>query len=260
MSALEVDVAGTLGALSLAAAFTTTDAPLVVVGPNGAGKTTVLMMILGAVTPARGRIALAGAPSSTPPRASTSRSRPAASLPARSGTPSSRTSTRSTTSPTGSRRGRATSASTSRARRSPRLDVAALAQRRPAGALGRRSAAGRPRPRPRAPPTCALALVLDEPMAALDVTVRRDVRRFLAERLRAWRLPTVVVTHDPADAEALDGDVLVMERGAVTQAGRLADLSRDPRTGLRATVRRGRRAPLSPPLRPRARSRRMSGA
>ena len=51
-----------------------------------------------------------------------------------------------------------------------------------------------------------------------------------AERLRAWGLPTVVVTHDPADAEALGGDVLVMERGQVTQRGRLPELAHGPKT------------------------------
>ena len=55
-------------------------------------------------------------------------------------------------------------------------------------------------------------------------------RRFLAERLRAWSLPTVVVTHDCADAEALDGQVVVLEAGAVVQRGRLAGLAAGPAT------------------------------
>ena len=51
--------------------------------------------------------------------------------------------------------------------------------------------------------------MLDEPLAALDASVRRDVRRFLADGLRAWRLPTIVVTHDRDDAAAIDGEVIV---------------------------------------------------
>jgi ABC-type sulfate/molybdate transport systems ATPase subunit len=74
------------------------------------------------------------------------------------------------------------------------------------------------------------ALLLDEPLAALDVSVRREMRRFLAARLRAWPIPTVIVTHDRADAEALEGDIIVIESGAVTQRGRLADLSAAPAT------------------------------
>jgi molybdate transport system ATP-binding protein len=107
------------------------------------------------------------------------------------------------------------------------LDVAGLAARRPAQLSGgemqrvalARALACRPR-----------ALLMDEPLAALDASVRRDVRRFLADRLRALAIPTVLVTHDLADAEALDGDIVVIEAGAVVQAGRLAELAAAPRT------------------------------
>jgi sulfate transport system ATP-binding protein len=43
-------------------------------------------------------------------------------------------------------------------------------------------------------------------------------------------MPTVIVTHDVADAEALDGDVVVIEAGSVAQTGRLADLAARPQT------------------------------
>ena len=86
------------------------------------------------------------------------------------------------------------------------------------------------------------ALLLDEPLAALDVSVRRDMRRFLADRLRALAIPTVLVTHDLADAEALDGDIVVIEAGAIAQRGRL-DRSR------RAAPRRSSCASSSPAAR-----------
>ena len=38
------------------------------------------------------------------------------------------------------------------------------------------------------------------------------------------------MTHDRADAEALDGDVVVLEGGAVVQRGRLATLAAHPAT------------------------------
>ena len=107
------------------------------------------------------------------------------------------------------------------------LDVSALAARRPSQLSGgemqrvalARALACRPR-----------ALLMDEPLAALDVTVRRDTRRFLADRLRALAIPTVIVTHDLADAEALDGDIAVIEAGRIVQRGRLAELAAAPAT------------------------------
>ena len=227
MTALEVDVASTVGALALEVAFRTSDAPLVVVGPNGAGKTSLLMMILGATRPHRGRIALGDATlfdHAAGVDVPTER-RDVGFLPQRYALfphlDALDNVAYGITAPTRAlRRARALEALRD-------LDVAALAARRPAelsaGEAQRVALARALARRPR-------ALVLDEPLAALDVTAKREVRRFLAERLRAWRLPTIVVTHDPADAAALDGDVLALERGAVTQTGRLADLARAPRT------------------------------
>ncbi len=74
------------------------------------------------------------------------------------------------------------------------------------------------------------ALLLDEPLAALDTHARRDVRTFLGRYLRALALPTIVITHDRADAMALGDRVAVLERGALTQIGSWEDLVAAPRT------------------------------
>ena len=50
-------------------------------------------------------------------------------------------------------------------------------------------------------------LLLDEPMAALDVDARRAVRRELTGHLAAFVGPTLLVTHDEADAEAAGGPI-----------------------------------------------------
>lgn len=63
------------------------------------------------------------------------------------------------------------------------------------------------------------ALLLDEPMAALDVTARRDVRAFLAGWLTRLPIPCLVVTHDPDDAKSLGQSVVVLEAGRITQRG-----------------------------------------
>ncbi len=52
------------------------------------------------------------------------------------------------------------------------------------------------------------ALLLDEPFSKLDVALRARFRRFVFDHARADGLPTRLVTHDPADAEAPGGVVL----------------------------------------------------
>ena len=52
------------------------------------------------------------------------------------------------------------------------------------------------------------ALLLDEPFDKLDAALRADFRRFVFEFARRARLPTVLVTHDAADAAATGGAVL----------------------------------------------------
>lgn len=72
-------------------------------------------------------------------------------------------------------------------------------------------------------------LVLDEPVSALDPTVRSRVLDLLA-RLQAERQLTMVfVSHDLAVVAAICDDVLVMRDGHVVEQGRVADVFADPR-------------------------------
>jgi len=73
-------------------------------------------------------------------------------------------------------------------------------------------------------------LVLDEPMAALDVEVRDEVRADLARHLRDFGRPVVLVTHDAADVAAIADDVIVVQEGAVTQRGTIDELADHPAT------------------------------
>ena len=77
-------------------------------------------------------------------------------------------------------------------------------------------------------------LLLDEPLAALDAATRALVRTVLHER--AGSSPTVLVTHDPLDALVLADDLVVLERGAVVQAGTPAAVARAPRTDYVASL------------------------
>ena len=73
-------------------------------------------------------------------------------------------------------------------------------------------------------------LLLDEPMSALDVRARAEVRRDLRAHLDDRPLTTLLITHDPVDAFALADRVMVIEDGRVTQTGSLDDVTSHPRS------------------------------
>ncbi|WP_166408860.1 sulfate/molybdate ABC transporter ATP-binding protein [Labedella phragmitis] len=73
-------------------------------------------------------------------------------------------------------------------------------------------------------------LLLDEPLAALDVEVRDDVRLELADHLADFGGATIVVTHDAADIRTLADDLVILERGAVTHDGPVAAVFDGPTT------------------------------
>ncbi|WP_306366181.1 ABC transporter ATP-binding protein [Nocardiopsis sp. CC223A] len=73
-------------------------------------------------------------------------------------------------------------------------------------------------------------LLLDEPMAALDVSTRLHVRGRLRRLLEEFDGATVLVTHDPLDAMVLADRIAVVEGGRVVQEGAPAEVARRPRT------------------------------
>ena len=82
----------------------------------------------------------------------------------------------------------------------------------------------------RALATTPRLLLLDEPLAALDVGTRADVRRDLRRHLATFEGMRVLVTHDPVDAYALADRVVILEAGRVAQSGTLADVTARPRS------------------------------
>jgi molybdate transport system ATP-binding protein len=73
-------------------------------------------------------------------------------------------------------------------------------------------------------------LLLDEPLAALDVATRREVRRDLRRHLDSFDGMRVLVTHDPVDAYALADRVVILDGGSVAQEGTIADVTAHPRS------------------------------
>jgi molybdate transport system ATP-binding protein len=73
-------------------------------------------------------------------------------------------------------------------------------------------------------------LLLDEPLAALDVSIRAGVRRDLRRHLREFAGVNLLVTHDPLEAIALADRLIVIERGRIVQAGTPAEVTERPRS------------------------------
>ena len=108
-----------------------------------------------------------------------------------------------------------------------RLDLADLAAKRPpqlSGGQAQRVALAR------ALATAPDLLLLDEPLAALDVAIRDEVSAELAAHLASVEVPTIVVTHSFEDVAALADHVIVIEGGVATQRATVRELVRSPAT------------------------------
>jgi molybdate transport system ATP-binding protein len=73
-------------------------------------------------------------------------------------------------------------------------------------------------------------VLLDEPLAALDVGTRTALRRDLRARLASYDGARVIVTHEMLDAVALADRLIVLERGRVAQHGTVAEVAQRPRS------------------------------
>jgi len=73
-------------------------------------------------------------------------------------------------------------------------------------------------------------LLLDEPLSALDISVRADVRRELSRQLASFHGVRLLVTHDPVEAMALADRLVVLEHGSVVQSGTPDEVTARPRS------------------------------
>jgi molybdate transport system ATP-binding protein len=73
-------------------------------------------------------------------------------------------------------------------------------------------------------------LLLDEPLAALDVRTRGTVRSELKALLATLACPTLYVTHDPIEAMVFGDRIAALEDGRVTQIGIPGELLARPRS------------------------------
>lgn len=206
-----------------------------VLGPNGAGKSTLLDLIAGVLAPSAGSILLndrvladARAGRSVPPhrrRIALLAQRPLL-FPHMSVRDNVAFGPRSV----GAGRRQA------RARADQWLDVVAMADfadRKPAtlsGGQAQRVAIGR------ALAAEPAALLLDEPMGALDIDAAPQVRALLRTVLRSEQRCAVIVTHNPIDALLLADRVAVIEAGRIVQRGSVREVFDAPRSAFLARM------------------------
>jgi len=199
--------------------------PLALVGPSGAGKTSLLRSVAGLVRPGRGRIVSSGVTwldseqsLDVPPE--TRRCGYVFQDYALFGHLSvwRNVSYSMRGLPRSERRARATALL-------DRFGLASKADARP------RTLSGGERQRvalARALAVDPLALLLDEPLAALDARTRAHASRELATTIAAAAVPTILVTHDFEEAAALADEVAVIDHGRLIQRGSAGDLASRP--------------------------------
>jgi molybdate transport system ATP-binding protein len=79
-------------------------------------------------------------------------------------------------------------------------------------------------------------LLLDEPLSALDVTIRAEVRRELSRQLESFSGVRLLVTHDPLEAIALADRLVVLESGRIVQSGTAHEVTARPRSSFVADL------------------------
>jgi sulfate transport system ATP-binding protein len=73
-------------------------------------------------------------------------------------------------------------------------------------------------------------LLLDEPFAAIDAKVRKELRSWLRSMISALKITSIFVTHDQAEAIEVADRIIITNHGRVEQTGSPIELYREPAT------------------------------
>ncbi len=82
-------------------------------------------------------------------------------------------------------------------------------------------------------------LLLDEPMAALDVNARAGLQTVLKDHLDDFAGPRLLITHDPREAFLFADQIHIIEHGKITQSGDANDIRLNPMTQYAAGIAGG---------------------
>lgn len=72
-------------------------------------------------------------------------------------------------------------------------------------------------------------LLLDEPLGALDMRLRKDMQNELKRIQQALEITFIYVTHDQEEALAMSDTVVVMDKGNIQQIGSPVDIYNEPK-------------------------------
>ncbi len=73
-------------------------------------------------------------------------------------------------------------------------------------------------------------LLLDEPFAAIDAKVRRELRVWLREMIGRVGITSIFVTHDQEEAMEVADTVIIINHGSIEQMGTPEDICKNPET------------------------------
>jgi molybdate transport system permease protein len=224
---LEIQIAKKLPDFTLDVSFATDNTPLSILGPSGAGKTMLLRCIAGLEHPDQGRIVLNGRQLFGADRkiAIPARERRVGMLFQHYALFPHRTVAENVAFgiaglPREEQANRATALM-------ERVHISDLSKRYPrelSGGEQQRAALAR------ALATEPEALLLDEPLSALDTHLRSQMEAQLQETFAAYQRPVLVVTHNIEEAYRLGDRLLVLSRGCIAALGAKEQIFRHPPT------------------------------
>lgn len=73
-------------------------------------------------------------------------------------------------------------------------------------------------------------LLLDEPFAAIDAKVRKELRAWLKEMIEKVGITSIFVTHDQEEAVEVADDIIIINEGNLEQIGDPKDIYKHPKT------------------------------
>ncbi|MBA4701460.1 MAG: sulfate ABC transporter ATP-binding protein [Ruminococcus sp.] len=73
-------------------------------------------------------------------------------------------------------------------------------------------------------------LLLDEPFAAIDAKVRKELRTWLRETINKVGITSIFVTHDQEEAVEVADEIIITNSGYIEQIGSPADIYKNPAT------------------------------